>query len=192
MLFPVESGVKPGEATADLTVTSDAEEISAKVRKNFDVPKAPKVGEARPWFLSDHQVRFGESVVLAPSLDDEVTPDESISFIGYGCRKEKGGPAVYSGRLVPFSGGPEIALPIAWMSTGDSSGKPGRSAAESCGWLRGQVESPLPAGLWTFVAPKDLAKEHSPGTEIEFRVISTGPQPAILPAEVQSAAAPSR
>jgi len=148
-----------------------------------------KIGEARPWFLSDHQVRFGENIVLAPSLDDEVMPDETVSFLGYGCRKEKSGAATYRGRLVPFTGGPEVSLPIAWMEAGGASSGSGRPADESCGWLRGRVEAPLAPGLWTFVPPKELSKGVT-GAELEFRVISTTPPPATLPPEVQSVAAP--
>jgi len=148
MLFPVE-GVRPGDTTVDLTVTADVEEVSAKVRRSFEVPKPPKPGEAHPWFLSDHQVRFGESVVLAPSLDEVVSPGEAISFIGYGCRSgEAGAAASFSGRLVPFSGGAPVPVPITWTSASSlssciSSGQ-GSSSVRSTRTSTNVFHSPFP------------------------------------------------
>jgi len=181
MLFPVE-GVRPGDTTVDLTVTADVEEVSAKVRRSFEVPKPPKPGEAHPWFLSDHQVRFGESVVLAPSLDEVVSPGEAISFIGYGCRSGKAGAAAsFSGRLVPFSGGAPVPVPITWL---DESPK----AGDSCSWLYGRVDAALAPGLWSFEPPKELASAKKAVAPVEFSVVSDAPAPstpATLPAELQ-------
>jgi hypothetical protein len=170
--------VRPGETNVDLTVTGGAEEVSARVRKSFDIPKPPKPGEAHPWFLSDHQVRFGESVVLAPSLDDAILPNEEVSFIGYGCRSGKPAPGSYAGRLVPLSGGPTVPVPIAWMEE-----SPG--PRDACGWLLGRVESPLAPGLWTFEPPKELGRAGRGAAGVEFSVVSDAPPPATLPAELQ-------
>jgi len=176
MLFPVD-GVRPGETTVDLTVTGGTEDVSAKVRKSFDIPKPPKPGEASPWFLSDHQVRFGESVVLAPSLDDAITSNEVASFIGYGCRSGRPAQGPYAGRLVPLSGGAPVPVAIAWM-------EPAHGPSDECGWLLGRVESPLPPGLWTFEPPKELSHAREGSAGVEFSVISDAPPSNALPAEL--------
>lgn len=181
LLFPV-GDIRPGETTVDLTVLSDDEDVSAKVRQSLDVPKGPGPGEARPWFLSDHQLRLAEKVVLAPSLDGVVTPEETPSFIGYACRAREGTTTAYSGTLVPFSGGPSVPVPIHWLE-----GAP--DAKNTCGWLVGRAASPLTDGLWTFNPPADLDGPKAKTTAgVEFNVVSaTPPGPSTaLPAELKS------
>jgi hypothetical protein len=177
MLFPLE-GIKPGEVTVDLTVTGDAEDISANASRSFAVPKPPGPGEARPWFLSDHMGRIGETTVNAPSFDDVVTPGEIVSFIGYGCPGKSGVSDSYAGRLVPLAGGATISLPVAWLTKAEGS-------HQECGWLAGRLETALPPGLWTFNPPPNLAGEAG-SAGVEFNVAPPAAPEGAVPAEVGS------
>jgi VWFA-related protein len=161
MLFPME-GIHPGDATVDLTVTGNAEDISANVSRTFTVPKPPSPGEARPWFLADHYDRVGERAVLAPSFDGVVSADEFVSFIGYGCLPKGGPAATYTGRLTPREGGATLPFQVAWLTKTD-----GSSAA--CGWLAGKLETPLTPGHWRFTPPADLAGGDA-GAGVDFDV----------------------
>ena len=174
MVFPIEK-VRSGEATVDLTVTADAEGVSANVRKFFTVPEPPEPGEARPWFLSDRFVRVGEAVLRVPSLDETVSPGEAGSVMGYACRANKRAAASYTGRLLPLAGGAGVAVTLGWVD-------PPRHLGDGCGWLVGAIPDSLPAGMWTFEPPADLGGgEGTPA--VEFSVVSSAP-PATLPAEL--------
>lgn len=176
MLFPLD-GIQPGDTTVDLTVTGNAEEISANVSKSFDVPKPPGPGEARPWFLSDRMDRMGENAVLAPSFDDVVMPDEFVSFIGYGCPSKDGLTASFTGSLLPFAGGPPVSLKMAWLK-GVEGSRP------SCGWIAGKLDSPLPPGLWTFKPPTNLGGQEGTA-DVEFNVVPATATEGVIPAEVR-------
>ena len=176
LLFPLE-GIQSGDITVDLTVIGNVEEISANVSKTFNVPKPPSPGEARPWFLSDHLDRMGETAVLAPSFDNIVTTGELVSFIGYGCPSEDRSPETYTGQLFPFTGGPPISLPLAWLKRPDGS-------RQACGWLAGRLDSPLHPGLWTFRPPTNLVgRELAVG--VEFNVMPATATEGVVPAEVR-------
>jgi len=176
MLFPLD-GIRPGETTVDLTVTGNVEEISANVSKSFDVPKPPGPGEARPWFLSDRMDRMGENAVMAPSLDEVVTPGEFVSFIGYGCPPKDGSHQAYTGQLLPFAGGLPVSLPLAWLNGGDGSQR-------ACGWLAGKIDSPLQPGLWTFKPPTNLGGDVG-SAAVQFNVVSTTATEGVVPAEAR-------
>jgi hypothetical protein len=174
MVFPVEK-VRPGEATVDLTVTADAEGVSANVRKFFTVPEPPGPGEARPWFLSDRFVRVSEAVLRAPSLDETLSPGEVGSVMAYACRAKEGAAASYTGRLIPLAGGAGVAVTLGWVD-------PPRHPRDGCGWLVGAVPDSLASGLWAFEPPSELGGGEGTAT-VEFSVVSSAP-PASLPAEL--------
>lgn len=176
MLFPVDD-VRPGDTTVDVTATSNVEEISANIRKSFDVPEPPHPGEARPWFLSDRLVRFGESDVMAPSLDDVVSSGQPLSFIAYGCRPKGTAPASYSGRLVSFAGGAAVPVPVVWL-------EPPHNSRDGCGWLAGRISAPEQPGLWTFEPPPNMSSKKERAAAVEFNVVSTTASTTI-PAEVK-------
>jgi len=176
MLFPLE-GVKPGDITVDLTVTGNAEDLSANVSRSFAVPKPPNHGEARPWFLSDHLDRIGGNAVLTPSFDNVVTPGESVSFMGYGCPAKNGSSEPYAGRLVPLAGGPTISLPVTWLERAAGS-------HHECGWLAGSLATELPPGLWTFTPPPSLAGEAG-GGGVDFNVAPTAAPEGAVAAEAR-------
>jgi hypothetical protein len=176
MLFPLD-GIPPGDTTVDLTVTGNVEEVSANVSKSFNIPKPPGPGEARPWFLSDHLDRMGANAVLAPSFDDIVTPGRFVAFMGYGCASENGSPESYTGWLVPFAGGPPVALPLTWLKSPVGS-------RQTCGWLAGKVESSLPPGLWTFKPPADLGGQDGT-SDVEFTVVPAIAPEGVVPAETK-------
>jgi hypothetical protein len=176
MLFPLE-GIRPGVTTADLTVTGNVEEISANVSRSVDVPKPPRPGEARPWFLSDRLDRIGEVIIHVPSFDDVVAPNESASLVGYGCPPESHAPASYTGSLVSPGGGPPVALPLTWLNTADGS-------REACGWLVGKIDSRLQPGLWTFKPPTDLGGSDS-SADVQFSVVPATAIEGAIPAEIR-------
>jgi hypothetical protein len=166
MLFPVE-GIDPGEMSIDLIATSGSPDMSAKVTVDFDVPRAPGPGEARPWFLADHLARVSGSAVLAPSLDGVVMPGELLSFLGYGCASKTPSTESYTGSVVPFAGGSPVAVSVGWLESVTPGG---------CGWLAGKVEAPLPPGLWTFKPPADLAGDGD-ASGVEFNVVAATAAP---------------
>jgi hypothetical protein len=173
MVFAVE-GVRPGEAAANVTITGNAEGISAKVVRSITVPEPPGPGEARPWILSDRFARVGESVLRAPSLDGVVSSGELASILAYGCRL-KGKPAeTYTGRLVPFGGGPAVPVRVAWLEG------PARRA-DGCGWLIAEIDPSLKPGVWTFEPPASLGGEER-ALPVEFSVEGSGEAEGI-PAE---------
>ncbi len=159
----------------DLTVTADAEGVSASVRKFFSVPKPPGPGEASPWFMSDRFVRMGEAVVRLPSLDEIVSPGEVASMMAYACRAKEGAAASYTGRLIPLAGGPAIAVTLGWVD-------PPRLPRDGCGWLIGAIPDTLASGLWTFEPPANLGGAEGTSA-VEFAVVSSA-APATLPAEL--------
>ena len=174
LVFPVEK-VGQGEATLDVTVTADAEGVSANVRKFFTVPKPPGPGEARPWFLSDHLARVGDAVLRAPSLDGTLSPGEVGSVMAYACRGKTGASPTYTGRLIPIAGGAGVAVTLGWVD-------PPRHPSDGCGWLVGAIPDTLASGLWTFEPPADLGRGES-ASPLEFSVVSSAPS-AALPAEL--------
>ena len=175
MFFPVEE-LRPGEATVELTVTGSVEAISANLRRSFTVPEPPRSGEARAWFVSDRVARFGEDSLPVPSLDNVVNPGEPISFLAFGCNGQTGLDQAYSGRLVPFAGGPSVAVPVAWLH-GFARLRGG------CGWLVGRTAAPLEPGLWTFEPPSNLGRVEAT-SRVEFSV-SASDGSEMLPAEVR-------
>ncbi len=165
LVLPVEK-VRPGETTLDLIVTADAEGISARVRKSFELPRPPAPGEAGPWLLSDRFVRLGEAVVRAPALDGSVSPGEAGAVMAYACRAEGDASESYEGDLLRFAGGERVAVALGWVD-------PPRPAAGGCGWLVGALPDSLPSGLWSFEPPEEF--ESGAGSPpIEFAVESAG------------------
>jgi hypothetical protein len=164
IVFPVEN-VPSGDLTAELTVVGNAEDVSASVRVSAAVPKPPRPGEARPWFLSDRLVRSGQEVLRVPSLDDALSANESGAILGYGCSPKEGSSASFTGRLSPLdqSAAPSVPVRIVWLN-----GAP--PASERCGWLIGTVPSTLEPGLWSFEPPASLAGADTPST-VEFNVL---------------------
>jgi VWFA-related protein len=177
LLFPLDR-IPPGNTTVDLTVTGNVEDLSANVSKSFDIPKPPGPGEVRPWFLSDHLERMGENAVLAPSFDNVVTPGKFVAFMGYGCVSKGGAPESYTGWLVPFAGGPPVALPLRWLKNPDA-------PRPSCGWLAGKIDASLPPGLWTFQPPNDLGNQGGT-SNVEFTVVSPIAPEGVLPTGMKS------
>jgi hypothetical protein len=174
MVFPIEK-VRPGDATVDLTVTADAEGVSANVRKFFTVPEPPGPGEARPWLLSDRFVRVDEAVLRAPSLDDTLSPGETGSVMAYACRDEENAAASHAGRLVPLAGGAGVAVALTWVD-------PPRRSRSGCGWLLGAIPSTLAPGLWEFEPPAELGGGED-ASAVQFSVVSSVPS-AAMPAEL--------
>jgi VWFA-related protein len=165
LLFPVEN-VPPGETTLELTVTSNVPGIAANVRVEHATPPVPGTGEAGPWFLSDHLVRLGEHLVMAPSLDGTLARGEPAWMLGYGCPpKTPTGPA-YQAALLASSGGAAVPVTLTWLPDL-------RPDERACGWLFGKVASDLAPDLWQFDPPSALTL---PGTggRVEFTVEGAG------------------
>jgi len=95
--------------------------------------------------------------------------------MAYACRAKGGTAASYSGGLVPFAGGADVAVTLGRVD-------PPRQLRDGCGWLVGAIPDSLPPGMWTFEPPADLGGgEGTPA--VEFSVVSSAP-PAALPAEL--------
>ncbi len=165
LVLPVEK-VRPGETTLDLTVTADAEGVSAGVRKSFELPRPPAPGEAGPWLLSDRFVRLGDAVVRAPALDGSVSPGEAGAVMAYACRADGDASESYEGDFLRFAGGERVPVALGWVD-------PPRPAAGGCGWLVGTLPDSLPSGLWSFEPPEEF--EGGAGSPpVEFAVESSG------------------
>jgi len=167
MLFPLE-GIKTGLTTLDLNVTSSVDEVAANVSRSVTVPVPPVEGETGLWYLSSRSRRLGDNEVLAPSFANAAGPDDLVTFVGYGCPL-KGEHHDYAGSLTPAAGGDAIAVPLTWL-------KPVDGSQRDCGWLAGQVSSPLAPGAWTFKPPANRNGRGAPG-DVLFTIATTAASP---------------
>lgn len=161
LLFPLEK-VPPGETTLEVTVTSNVPGIAANVRKEEAIPVLPGPGEAGPWLLSDQLVRWGDRVIMAPSLDDDVTRGERAWMVARACRPKGGGSASYQGELLSSSRATVVPVRLSWLPDPDSNQR-------ACGWLFGAVAPDLAPDLWTFDPPVAMASP-AKGNDLEFTV----------------------
>lgn len=161
LLFPLEN-VPPGETTLEVTVTSNVPGIAANVRASQPIPPLPGAGEAGPWFLADQLVRLGDRVVMAPSLDGDVTGGERAWMLGYGCRPRGGGPVSYQGELVSSSGSTTVPVTLSWLP-------PLQPTERACGWLFGSIARDLAPDVWRFDPPAALKPSATWGS-LEFTV----------------------